>query len=66
MIKSILFAEWIGKNHYKLYNETKENCYWVSESDGYIHRTTKELFIKFEPIREIPKIGKEFRENSIP
>jgi hypothetical protein len=40
---AIGFAEWLGKNHYKLYNENKENCYWVSSINGYTPIKSKEL-----------------------
>jgi hypothetical protein len=52
MEKSILFAEWLGQNHYKLYNVTEKKCYWVSESDNYIHRTTEELYFIFDNIKQ--------------
>ena len=47
-MESILFAEWLAENHYRLCNVTKENHYWISESDKDGEQTTLQLKIKFD------------------
>ncbi len=42
------FAEWLAENHYKLCNITKQNYYWISESDKDGEQTTKQLFKKYK------------------
>jgi len=45
--KEVLFAEWLGQNHYRLCNVNKDFCYWESESDEDEEQTTQELLIKY-------------------
>ncbi len=39
--KFILFAEWVGENHYHLFNIAEGVYYWKNEHDT---KTTEELF----------------------
>lgn len=51
-MESILFAEWLAQNHYRLCNIDKDNCYWVSESDEDGEQTTKQLKVKFDNTKQ--------------
>ena len=50
MNREIAFAEWLAKNHYRLWNVEKSICYWKNEEHT---KTTKQLFKEF--INEITK-----------
>ncbi len=39
------FAEWLGRNHFIMINETGTNtCWWASESFNFEEFTTEEVF----------------------
>lgn len=48
--KTILnFPEWIGENHYRLYNVENNIYYWRNEDQNL--KTTKQLFKEFDKQR---------------
>lgn len=53
MSKATKFAEWLAENHYKLCNVSKDNHYWISESDEDREQTTEQLEEKFNNHKHI-------------
>lgn len=52
-MESILFANWIGENHYRLVNRIGKIYYWLSESDDDGEQTTTQLYDKFKLLVKI-------------